>query len=240
MQSLLVYTHQNFSQPEEIQRLLEQELALRHLLAPTAYWEFPNFPGKLLIDTVRAFQIRLTQSGGQQVTYFVLTDFQAASREVQNALLKSLEEPPENVCLILLTKNLSGILETVKSRCWLIQLAQHNNLSPNLDELDFANWSQYTTSKLAEKLTTALTDAYKTRQKTEADLTFGQVVEQALSSYLDTLADNLNAENPQLFAQQKRTLATLPQALNYLHHNVSAKNVLYFWAVAMTETPGEE
>jgi DNA polymerase III subunit delta' len=44
--------------------------------------------------------------------------------EGQNALLKTLEEPPDNVNLILLVANLETVLPTIQSRCQLIRLSR--------------------------------------------------------------------------------------------------------------------
>jgi DNA polymerase III subunit delta' len=44
--------------------------------------------------------------------------------EGQNALLKTLEEPPENVNLILLVENLETVLQTIQSRCQVIRLSR--------------------------------------------------------------------------------------------------------------------
>jgi DNA polymerase-3 subunit delta' len=44
--------------------------------------------------------------------------------EGQNALLKTLEEPPDNVNLILLVANLETVLQTIQSRCQVIRLSR--------------------------------------------------------------------------------------------------------------------
>jgi len=47
----------------------------------------------------------------------ILRDFELANHEAQNALLKTLEEPGESCCLILVTSQPGRLLETVRSRC---------------------------------------------------------------------------------------------------------------------------
>lgn len=42
--------------------------------------------------------------------------------QAQNAILKTIEEPPEYAVIILLTDNEQGFLDTIRSRCVLIQL----------------------------------------------------------------------------------------------------------------------
>ena len=48
---------------------------------------------------------------------YVIEEAEKMSREAQNALLKSLEEPPEYGVILLLTNNASSLLSTIRSRC---------------------------------------------------------------------------------------------------------------------------
>jgi DNA polymerase III delta' subunit len=47
----------------------------------------------------------------------ILRDFELANHEAQNAVLKTLEEPGESCCLILISSQPGRLLETVRSRC---------------------------------------------------------------------------------------------------------------------------
>jgi DNA polymerase-3 subunit delta' len=51
-----------------------------------------------------------------------LLDFGAANAEAMNALLKTLEEPPGNVTLLLTAENVDALLPTIVSRCEVIAL----------------------------------------------------------------------------------------------------------------------
>ena len=55
--------------------------------------------------------------------YKIYTINQANSMtiEAQNALLKTLEEPPEYAIIILITNNKEALLDTIKSRCEIIK-----------------------------------------------------------------------------------------------------------------------
>ena len=48
---------------------------------------------------------------------YIINDGQDITKEAQNALLKTLEEPPEYVTIILITTSESAFLPTIKSRC---------------------------------------------------------------------------------------------------------------------------
>lgn len=54
---------------------------------------------------------------------YIVPDAHLMRSEAQNALLKTLEEPPEYVVLLLLTGSADAMLETVRSRCQLLELA---------------------------------------------------------------------------------------------------------------------
>jgi len=55
---------------------------------------------------------------------YIINDFEKMTKEAQNCLLKTLEEPPEFVIIILISSNENIILNTIKSRCMAIKF--HN------------------------------------------------------------------------------------------------------------------
>ena len=55
-----------------------------------------------------------------QKKVFILTEVEKMTRESANSFLKLLEEPPDNLLLILINNSLSIILDTIKSRCQIV------------------------------------------------------------------------------------------------------------------------
>jgi len=55
-----------------------------------------------------------------QKKVFILTEAEKMTRESANSFLKLLEEPPDNLLIILITSSLSTILDTIKSRCQMV------------------------------------------------------------------------------------------------------------------------
>ncbi|MBT1076011.1 DNA polymerase III subunit delta' [Geobacter grbiciae] len=53
----------------------------------------------------------------------IIRDADRLNPAAGNALLKTLEEPPGNALMILLTTNLDGVLPTIRSRCQLLRFA---------------------------------------------------------------------------------------------------------------------
>jgi len=78
-----------------------------------------------MVEEVRERVIRAVAyrpyEGGKRV--FVVEAAEAMRDESQNALLKTLEEPPEFVHLILLSSEPAGLLETISSRCQPVEFA---------------------------------------------------------------------------------------------------------------------
>jgi DNA polymerase-3 subunit delta' len=91
---------------------------------PDLVWLAPR-GAQHMVEEVRERVIRASAyrpfEGGKRV--FVIEAAEAMRDESQNALLKTLEEPPEFVHLILLSSDQEGLLETVASRCQAIEFA---------------------------------------------------------------------------------------------------------------------
>jgi DNA polymerase-3 subunit gamma/tau len=95
-----------------------------------SFWDVIEIDGARFrgVDEAKslAFKAHLAPlNGGRKV--YIIDEAHALTTDAQNVLLKLLEEPPPNVCLILCTTKLEGILETVRSRC---QLYPFNQLKP--------------------------------------------------------------------------------------------------------------
>jgi DNA polymerase-3 subunit delta' len=91
---------------------------------PDLVWLAPK-GAQHLVEEVRERVIRASAyrpfEGGKRV--FVIEAAEAMRDESQNALLKTLEEPPEFVHLILLTAEPAALLATISSRCQPVDFA---------------------------------------------------------------------------------------------------------------------
>ena len=79
--------------------------------------------GEIPVERVRALQERLSfrSSGARRVAIVEPAD--RLSLVAQEAVLKTLEEPPEGVTLLLLTTRPASLKPTVRSRCQLVRFA---------------------------------------------------------------------------------------------------------------------
>ena len=73
------------------------------------------------IDQIRELQRRIIYRPLEGVRkVYILTEAERLNLEAANCLLKTLEEPPADSVLILLTTNLDALLPTIRSRCQII------------------------------------------------------------------------------------------------------------------------
>lgn len=62
-----------------------------------------------------------------QYKVYIIPDSNKMTEQAQNALLKTIEEPPAYAVIILITDNMSGILPTIQSRCVTLNLKPLSN-----------------------------------------------------------------------------------------------------------------
>lgn len=62
---------------------------------------------------------------------YIINDSEKMTKDAQNSLLKTLEEPPEYITIILITSNENLFLPTIKSRCTKIYFSKLNNKQLN-------------------------------------------------------------------------------------------------------------
>lgn len=77
--------------------------------------------GSIKIDQIRTMQKKVVEKpiiSNKKV--YIINNADHMTQEAQNCLLKTLEEPPEYVTIILIATNESDFLSTIKSRCTII------------------------------------------------------------------------------------------------------------------------
>ena len=83
-------------------------------------FEINNPEKPALIDDIRELitKTKLTNSFSNKLkTFFLIHQMETLNINCINALLKTIEEPPENTVIIILTHNLRNIPKTIQSRC---------------------------------------------------------------------------------------------------------------------------
>lgn len=82
----------------------------------------------LKIEQIREFQSKVAEKpiiSNRKV--YIINDSDKMTTEAQNCLLKTLEEPPEFVTIILIGQNENSFLSTIKSRCMILHFEEISN-----------------------------------------------------------------------------------------------------------------
>ena len=81
------------------------------------------------IEQIRNVQSKIAEKPiNSNYKVYLINDAELMTQEAQNCLLKTLEEPPEYIVIILITSNENKVLNTIKSRCMKLYF---NNLDKN-------------------------------------------------------------------------------------------------------------
>ena len=113
------------------------------------------------INQIRTMQAKILEKPIiSEKKVYIIKDADLMTKEAQNCLLKTLEEPPKYVCIILLANNENMLLPTIKSRCIKVAFTEENEdvLSEEdkeiFDELEkiFSNIENYNILDVLGKL----------------------------------------------------------------------------------------
>jgi DNA polymerase-3 subunit delta' len=79
---------------------------------------------RLKIDQMRSLQRRGSYRAMEgKYKVYIITEAEKMTAEAANSLLKTLEEPPGNMVLILLTSSYSSLFQTIRSRCQSVKFS---------------------------------------------------------------------------------------------------------------------
>lgn len=205
-------------------------------------YQFFNLEEKLKIDAVRQLIAQSLQMQRPGAHFFFVLNFNQASREVQNALLKNLEEPPAGVDFVLLCQNSHALLPTILSRCFFLTSAL--SLTPvqkqKIDDFwQLTTWPTTSPPTLAKNLLQTFDRTFKEAEATSPDLTKNHLAAQLFQELLVYLTHCLDHSqiSPPPFTLDVilQALPIAQQALLYLQSNVTQKNVFYYFALNLPQ-----
>ncbi|MGM9533737.1 MAG: ATP-binding protein [Intestinibacter sp.] len=102
----------------ELARIL---LEMENLFNSPDYIEIKPDGNSIKIAQIRKMQTDILVKPYKSYKIYVFDEAQKMTVEAQNALLKTLEEPPKYAIIILVTNNKESLLDTIKSRCEIIK-----------------------------------------------------------------------------------------------------------------------
>jgi DNA polymerase-3 subunit delta' len=164
------------------------------------------------IEVVREFIIapaRRTSTLGRG-RVFVIQEAELMSEQAQNALLKTLEEPPPGVRLILLCRTEQELLPTTRSRCALVRFAplepafvEQKLVAASIEPAEAAYWARQSAGSLGESLRLAQAGLYAIkREMLERLAALPQSADAELGDWFSAKAEELsNADQAQAVAR---------------------------------------
>jgi DNA polymerase III delta prime subunit len=174
----------------------------------------------LPIERVRELHVEVIQSPLlHPMRIFFIANIELASIPAQNALLKLLEEPPRHVKFLLTTNKLGAVLETIQSRCQMIELYdQTGEIPQNVPEHLVEVITAFPAQKFSINEVFALSEQYKDR----ADAL------EVMRQLLLILHEKIQAHPTPKLVQSVQALTT---AIDQLEKNVNCRLVLeaYFF-----------
>ena len=81
-------------------------------------------PGNISVDEIRKQvnnDIAIKPYSSERKIY-IIDEAEKMNQQAQNAILKTIEEPPEYAIIFLLTENADSLLPTIRSRCVMLKL----------------------------------------------------------------------------------------------------------------------
>ena len=96
-------------------------LEMVNLFNSPDYIEITPDGNSIKIAQIRKLQSDILVKPYKSYKIYVIDEAQKMTVEAQNALLKTLEEPPKYAIIILITNNKESLLDTIKSRCEIIK-----------------------------------------------------------------------------------------------------------------------
>ena len=148
---------------------------------------------------------------------YIINNADSMTKEAQNSLLKTLEEPPEYAVIILIASNESNLLNTIKSRCTKIafQTIENEKIERYIKE----NVSENVTKSMIDMCGGSIGKALKLKEGQEIYEELEKLVQN-----LDTkdLIDIMN--NTELFSKSKDNIYEILDYLNIILYNTRSIN----------------
>lgn len=144
---------------------------------------------------------------------YILKDFDLATVQAQNKLLKTLEEPPKSVVFVLTTTNESNVLPTIRSRCKKITI-------PELDEGDLADYLVRSNSIDREKALEIARDSFTVTTALKNINSSNLAIQRELAEYI-LLRLSSSGEVLKCSYDVMSNVENLEEFLNLLIENIS-------------------
>lgn len=155
---------------------------------------------------------------------YIINDAEKMTKEAQNCLLKTLEEPPEFAVLILITSNENLLLTTVKSRCMKINFHAISDEEIKKYCIENLEYNQIDIERI-KSFEGSIGNAIKFKKNEEEYKQIEDVIEKISQNNIATLL-----QKAKIIYNKEKVNEYLNYMINYLYNN-QKKNTNYLHCI---------
>ena len=186
--------------------------------------------GKVKIEQIREIQRKIAEKpiiSNQKV--YIINDADTMTTEAQNCLLKTLEEPPEYITIILICSNENKLLGTIKSRCTRLYFEKLTN--EDVEKYININYpNDQVNGEILELYQGSIGKAIKLREKKELYEKIEKIIRQLKEKSLIEIV-KMSEE----IYQSKEDINNILEYINVLLLKMSKKNLEYAKLIEIVE-----
>lgn len=186
--------------------------------------------GKIKIEQIRTMQRTISEKpiiSSKKV--YIIDDSDTMTTEAQNCLLKTLEEPPEYITIILICSNEDNMLSTIKSRCTRI----------HFDGLDIKQVKEYLQKNFPEQeLTSGIIDLSQGSIGKAIKLSQNKALYESIEPILKSFKTKDLIEITKMCEEiykAKEEISSVLECMNVLALNLSREDIRYINVVDIIE-----
>ena len=186
------------------------------------------------IEQIRAMQKKIQEKpiiSNKKI--YIINNSEKMTKEAQNCLLKTLEEPPEFATIILIGNNESLFLDTIKSRCIILHFEQLSN-----EELKRYLETNYQMKNLNNDVLQifqgSIGKAIELKDKIDSYIQIENIIKQLDSV---SLLDLVN--NSKILYESKEEINSVLEYINVILLNLSKENYKYTKCIQIVENTKE-
>lgn len=155
---------------------------------------------------------------------FIINNAEKMTQEAQNSLLKTLEEPPSYIVIILIVSNENLLLNTIKSRCLKLNF-QNIGKAEILKYLEANNLKQEFTDNMVNLCNGSIGKLEEIRQNIELYRNTENIIINILNARYDSVIDVI--KDSELLYKSKEKITNMLEYMEVIAYTYIQKNISY-------------
>lgn len=163
---------------------------------------------------------------------FIINNAEKMTQEAQNSLLKTLEEPPSYIVIILIVSNENLLLNTIKSRCLKLNF-QNIEKTEILKYLESNNLSQEFTDNMINLCNGSIGKLEEISKNIELYRNVENIIINILNARYDSVMDAIN--DSEILYKSKEKITNMLEYMEVIAYTYIQKNISYTEVINIIE-----